>query len=231
MIDTLTTIVEAIQQNQNIGFDLIQKVDTFYNNAWTKLIYVITIGMTVVGIIIPLYVHWRQKKALKASEDVLKKEISDKTAAIKGTISSELMSLIDEKFKEYEKEIKMTRASGKADTFFAQAKYNFEKNDHRRALSDLINASYACIECGNHKTLQDVVKYILTNCLPYLSIEEIKDLEVAKEADLNLFLGYLTDKDDRGTFSETIGEIRVKITKLPKLIKDKPEEQSKQPQK
>lgn len=229
MTDTLNTIIGAIQAQSNNAIDLIQKVDTFYNNAWNKLIFVITIGFAIVGIIVPLFLQWLQKRTLKASEELLKKEIGEKTKEIKDKITDELLIKIDEKFKVYEKEIKITRATGKAKASLAEGKYNLEKNDYKRALSDFINASYGSIECDDYKTLQDVVKYILNNCLPYLSKEEIDDLKVAKDADLNLFLDYLTEKDDRGTFQTIIGEIRVRITKLPKTIKEKPEEQSKQP--
>lgn len=229
MGDTLKTVLETLKANSDNATDLIQKVDNFYNNAWNKLVFIISIGFTVVGIIVPLFIQWLQKKSLKASEDLLKKEIGDKTKEIKDNISNELLGKIDEKFKVYDKEIKMTRALGKAKTFFAEGKYNLEKNEYKRALSDFINSSYSCLECEDYKTLQDVVKYILNNCLPNLSREEIDDLKVAKDGDLISLLDYLSEKDDRATFQTIIGEIRVKITKIPKTIKEKPDEESKQP--
>lgn len=58
MTDTLTNIIDAIQKNQNIGIDLIQKVDSFYNNAWTKLLVV----LGIIGVLVPLFINWLQKE-------------------------------------------------------------------------------------------------------------------------------------------------------------------------
>lgn len=227
MSDTLQIILDAINSNNLNEVDIVQKIDAFYNNAWNKLIFIITVGFTIVGVIIPLFIQWLQKKTLKTSEELLKKEIETRTIEIEKNITTKLLQSIEEKFKAYEKEIKITRATGKAKTSFAEGKYNLEKNDYDRALGDFIISAYACIESDDHKTLQDIVKNILDNCLPFLSKEEIEDLKIAKNGDLSLFLEHLTEKDDRGIFHTIIGEIRVKMTKLPKSIKDKPSEQSK----
>lgn len=227
MEDTLQIILDAINSYNMNEVDIVQKIDSFYNNAWNKLILVITIGFTIVGVIVPLFIQWLQKKTLKTSEELLKKEIETRTIKIEKSIQTKMLELINEKFLNYEKEIRITKASGKAKTSFAEGKYNIEKNEYNRALGDFISSAYACIESDDHKTLQDIVKNILDNCLPNLSKEEIEDLKIAKNGDLNLFLEHLTDKDDRGVFQTIIGEIRVKMTKIPKLIKDKPSEQSK----
>ena len=117
MNDTLAVFLEAIQKNQIQSIDLVQKVDDFYNNAWTKLIIVISVGFTVVGIIVPLFIQWFQKRSLQASENLLKKEISDNAKKIKEELLAELITKIDDKYKVYEKEIKVTRASANAKLF------------------------------------------------------------------------------------------------------------------
>jgi hypothetical protein len=227
MDETLQKVLNAINSNTMDAVDIVQKIDTFYNNAWNKLIFLITVGFTIVGVIVPLFIQWLQKRSLKASEELLKKEIEARTLKIKKEITDDLLKSIDEKFKEYENEIKITRASGKAKTSLAEAKYNLEKNNYPRALGDFITSAYACIASSEHRTLQDIIKYILGDCLPYLSQEEIEDLKIAKSCDLNLFLDFLTKKDDRGIFHTSIGEIRVLMTKLPKSKSDKKSEQSK----
>lgn len=227
MEDTLQIILDAINSQNLKCIDIVQKIDSFYNNAWNKLIFIITVGFTIVGVIVPLFIQWLQKKSLKASEELLKKEINTQILKIKESITSELTQLIDLKFKEYEKEISITRASGKAKASYSEGKYNLEKNNYDRALGEFISSAYACLESDDHRTLQDVVKSILNDCLPFLSKEEIEDLKIAENGDLSLFLEHLSEKDDRGIFQAMIGEIRVKLTKIPKSIKDKPSEKSK----
>tara|TARA_R110001583_G_C5584277_1_gene403160 strand:- start:160 stop:855 length:696 start_codon:yes stop_codon:yes gene_type:complete len=227
MTDSLQLILDAINANNLNDLEIIDKIDSFYNNAWNKLIFIITIGFAIVGVIIPIFIQWLQKNTLKTSEELLKIEIENKTAEIEKEITTKLLLSIDQKFKEYEKEIVITRASGKAKAYFSEGKYNLEKNEYDRALADFINSGYACTKSNDHKTLQDIIKYILENCLPYLSQEEINDLKIANNGDLVQFLDHLTEVDDRDVFQTNIGAIRVKITKLPKSIKDKPSEQSK----
>lgn len=230
MNDTLAILLEAIQNNQDQGLDIVQKVDQFYNNAWTKLIIIISVGFTIVGIIVPLFIQWLQKKSLQASEVLLKKEIAENVKKIKEEISSELLIKIDEKFKGYEKEIRITRASANAKLFLAEGRVKLSMNYYDKALSDLISASINCIESENYPILSDALKLITTDCLPNLSWEEINDLKTRNYCDLNQFLEDLTKMDDKYYFREMIGEIKVTISKLPKAIKDKPAEKSKQPQ-
>ena len=230
MPDSLTSIIQSLQKNQDGAFDIIQKVDSFYNNAWTKLIFVITIGFTIVGIIVPFIIQRIQNNALKASEALLKKEIADKIKEIKEEISTELIAKMDEKFRSYEKEIRITRASANAKLFLAEGRVKLGMDYYDRALSDFISAAFNCIESENYPTLSDSLKLIANDCLPYLSLEEINDLKTRNYCDLNFFLDELTKMDEKYFFRETIGEIKVIISKLPKTITDKPEEKSKKPQ-
>lgn len=230
MNDTLTSVLDKILTNQEQGIDLVQKVDDFYNNAWSKLIFIISISFTIVGVIVPLFIQWLQKRTLKASEDLLKKEIVDKTKAIKEEILTNIKKEVEEKFKLYEKEIEITRASANAKLYLAEGKVKLSMNYYDKALSDFISASENCMKSDNYPSLNDALKLISQDCLPYLSLEEINDLKTRNNCDLNSFLDYLTKTDDRFYFREIIGEIRVIISKLPRTIKDKPEEKSKQPQ-
>lgn len=220
MIDTLKTIVETIQANADKSVDLIDKVDNFYNNAWNKLILFGSVLFAVVGILVPLFIQFYQKRVLKLGENELKNKL-------KTEITKELLETIKKEFEENQKQIKILNASANAKILFSQAKFSLEKNSYSGALGELVSASYFCMECNDYKTLQNILDYILNNCLPSLSIEEIDDLKTASVCDLNLFLDDLTKKDDRAMFQTKIGDIKVKLTKLPKKIKDKPEEQSK----
>jgi hypothetical protein len=230
MKDTLNYILEHIDNNQQQGIDLIQKVDNFYNNAWVKLIFVITILFTIVGVIIPLFIQWLQKKSLKASEDLLKNEIQNKINIAKDDMLKDFNVEIDEKFKKYEREIQITRAAANAKLFLAEGKVKLSMNYYDKALNDFISASLNCIESDNYPTLSDALKHISSDCLPFLSHEEIEDLKTRNNCDLNAFLENMIKIDDRLFFRDIIGEMRVTISKLPRAIKDKSTEQSKLPQ-
>lgn len=220
MIDTLNTLVNAIQASADRSIDLIEKVDNFYNNAWNKLILFGSILFAIVGVFVPLVIQWYQKRTLKLSEETLK-------GNLKKELKNELLSDIEKKFAENEKQLKVLNASANAKILFSQAKFSIEKNSYKGALGEIVTASISSMDCNDFRTLQELLDFLSNNCLPYLSVEEINDLKTANVCDLNFFLDELTKKDDRAMFQTKIGEIKVKISKLPPTVKQKPNEQAK----
>ena len=226
MKDTLQHITnKAMSLSQEI--DLVQKVDAFYNSAWNKLIIFGSIAFAIVGILVPVVIQWYQRRTMKLSEELMKKEISDSIARIKKEIIKDVTVKVEQKFEQYERQIKEANESANAKIFFAQGKFNLEKGFFPVALNEFISASYSCIECSDYQTLQKLLQTISNECLPYLSIEEINDLKVAEVTDLGSFLTDVSNADDKSIFQEVIGEIKVKMTKIPKTIKDKPSEKVK----
>lgn len=220
MTDTLSTIINAIQENADRSIDLIEKVDSFYNNAWDKLIIFGSILFGLVGVIVPLVIQYYQKRTLKLSEDALRSNL-------KTELKNELLKDIEKQFEENEKKLKTLNASANAKILFSQAKFSAEKNSYKGALGEIVTASISSLECNDFRTLQEMLDFLLNNCLPYLSAEEINDLKTANVCDLNLFLDEISRKDDRAMFQTKIGEIKVKLSKLPQTVKQKPSEQAK----
>lgn len=220
MSDTLHTIINAIQDNADRSIDLIDKVDNFYNNAWNKLILFGSILFAIVGVFIPLVIQWYQKRTLKLSEETLKNNL-------KKELKTELLAEIKEQFDENEKKLKTLNASANAKILFSQAKFSVEKNSYKGALGEIVTASISSLECNDFRTLQELLDFLLNSCLPFLSVEEINDLKTANVCDLNYFLEELAKKDDRAMFQTKIGDIKVKISKLPSTVKQKPGEQAK----
>lgn len=74
------TIIKVIHDTIGVAskdvqpLDIINKVDIFYNNAWTKLATTVTIFFLLVGVVVPLIIQWYQKRELKHSEENLKSE-------------------------------------------------------------------------------------------------------------------------------------------------------------
>lgn len=208
-------------KTQDDTIDVIEKVDNFYNNAWSKLILFGSILFALVGIFVPLVINWFQKRTLKFSEDSLRLKL-------KAELQTELEELINEKFDANEKKFKILNASANSKILFSQAKFSIEKNSYKSALGELVTASFFSIECEDFKSLQEILDFILNSCLPFLSIEEINDLKTANVCDLNFFLDELSKKDDRAMFQTKIGDLRVQITKLPQKVIEKASEKIKE---
>ncbi len=210
--------------------DLIQKVDAFYNNAWNKLIIIGSVAFAIVGIIVPLLFQWYQRRTLKQSEEILKKEISEQSKKIKAEILEKVSDEIKTQFAKYETEIKRLNASANAKTLLIQGRLHLEKNYHHLALGDIVSASFSFIESEDYQNLQIALNFILNDCLPNLSKEEIADLKIIESNDLDLLIETLVKKDDRSVFQTIMQGIKLKMSKLPKTIQDKPTEKVKQTQ-
>jgi hypothetical protein len=223
MIDTLVTIIKSAQVNTIDTFDLLEKVDGFYKNAWDKLILIASVAITIVGFVVPWVIQLYQKRTLKLSEAIMKKEFESQLSKVKNEVEIELTKKVEEKFILYETKVKILNAK----SYLLQGKLSLEKCYHRIALGDIIAASFGFISCEDYQNLQISMNLILNECLPNLSIEEINDLKVANEMDIESLLSKLKESDDKGVFVTVIQDIRLRMTKMPKTIKDKPLEKPK----
>ena len=138
LIDSTTTletriILDTLRLPSNQSLDLISKIDTFYNNAWTKLIVTVTILFTIVGIVIPLIIQYYQKRELKLGEEKLKAEIESIEIRLKSEIKQETESTLEiltKKINMLEVEI---NAKVSARTNHLQAMIEVGKNNFTRA--------------------------------------------------------------------------------------------------
>ncbi|MBN8653501.1 MAG: hypothetical protein J0L67_18880 [Cytophagales bacterium] len=222
MIDTIKTVNQAIERaSVNDGIDLINKVDSFYNSAWDKLIIVGSVAFGVIGILVPFVIQWYQKKNLKINEELLKKYLEGQILILKSEVLSEVSKAIDNKIESFDKKIVKMNASINAKAFHLQARSLFNSKLYPKALADFIVSAEEFLICEDFKNLQSVLQVIQDSCLPKLSMEEINDLSISDNIDINNFLNDLETKDDKGIFTKIIRDIRLKLSKLPKTTKDK----------
>lgn len=75
------TTVDNYYEEENtlydINIELINQVNEFYNTAWDKLIFFITILVTLIGIILPLYLEWGRKKQQEQILEGYKKQLEE----------------------------------------------------------------------------------------------------------------------------------------------------------
>ncbi len=222
MKDTLHKIISTIKVDASDNLDILNKVDSFYNSAWDKLIIIGSLAFTIVGIVIPFVIQWYQKKTLKLSEELLKKEIEAQTAKVRAEIIQELEALMNEKIKVYEAKIEEFNSSLNAKAFHLQANLSSEKGHHQSALGDYITASFDYLLCNDYQNLLTVLNLISNSCITHLSTEEVNDLKITSGNDINALIEELEKKNNNGALTRIISDIKLKLQKLPKKVKDKP---------
>lgn len=223
MTDSLQTVISAIEKASNNGIDLINKVDSFYNSAWNKLIIFGSVAFAIIGILIPFVIQWYQNKTLKISEELLKKEIENQTSKIKAELLGDINIILEERISIFEQKIEKLNASANAKAFHLQGNSQLNIANISGALSDYIAAAMDYLVCEDYSNLHTVLRVISENCIQPLSYEEIMDLKISDNCDLENLLDKLENTDDKGMFLQLSRDIRIKLTKLPKTIKDKPQ--------
>jgi hypothetical protein len=119
MIDTVQNLTKIIEKTADSSIELINKVDSFYNSAWDKLIIVGSVSLAIIGILVPFIIQLYQKKTLKISEESLKRNIDFQASKIKDEVSASIQSIIDDRIKTYETKIKCLDASVRRNLFLS----------------------------------------------------------------------------------------------------------------
>ncbi len=221
MSDTLQTIIQTVEATTDQSFELISHVDSFYNSAWDKLVIVGSLAFAVIGLLVPFAIQWYQKRSLKISEELLKKDVENQMLKLKADLLVEINSALEEKIKIFDHKIEKLNANSDAKTHHIQGNGLLDDSCFSEALSDFIIAAEGYLFCEDFVNLQTVLEMIVDSCLPALSIEEIDDLKVSHNSDLDSLLSNLDEKDEKGTFRTRIRQIRLALTKLPKTINEK----------
>lgn len=216
MKDTIQNIIKSIEIKSDNGIDLINKVDLFYNSAWEKLIIIGSVSFAVIGVLMPLIIQWYQKKTLKISEELLKKEIENQSLKLKEEILESINKSLEEKINIFEKKVLSINASSTGKTFHLQGNGQLSEKNYTGAFNDYVTAAVDYCTCEEYVNLQRVLNLIKENCLPNLSLEEIEDLKISHNCDLEIVLKQITEIDEKGMLRQLIRDIRLAITKLPK---------------
>ncbi len=214
-------ILSKIPESLDYGIELINKVDSFYNSAWDKLILIGSISFAVIGLLVPFIIQWYQKKSLKVSEELLKKEMESQSIKLKTEILEDINTTLEERIKNFENTINELNASTTAKTFHLQGNGNLNNKIYTSALVDYFVAAKNYLIGNDYLNLQIVLNLISKDCIPNLSEEELNDLKITHDCNLDILLNNLNDNDEKGAFSQIIRSIRLALTKLPKTISEK----------
>lgn len=84
--DSLENHLSYIKENDYKSFEVIDQVTNYYENAWIKLLFLITILGGITGILLPIYFSRAQKKELQINKDEFKDYVDKNVSAIESKI-------------------------------------------------------------------------------------------------------------------------------------------------
>jgi hypothetical protein len=74
-VDSLEHALKFIKENDYKSFEVINSVSNYYENAWVKLLYLITILGAITGVLLPIYLARLQKKELQINKEEFKEYV------------------------------------------------------------------------------------------------------------------------------------------------------------
>lgn len=77
MVDTLQIIRDTVYVTNNDLLDVVTKVDGFYTNAWNVATWAMFAILTLIGIVLPLLLNWRQEKEYKEDKKEFDKVVKE----------------------------------------------------------------------------------------------------------------------------------------------------------
>lgn len=191
MIKTLTdtvhktvTIIDTVKTSSASSLDLISKVDVFYNNAWTKLIF----AFTIIGIVFPLIIQWYQREAsrkqskkltknIKSNVSSLQTEINNNVSLLEKQISNSEIRLKKDIIKEFDKKLKELKIQSNnsldelqknsslvisAVQFSLQATIASSAGQFNRAIYNYLMCLESALDLGNTDNVKIITNFLIT---------------------------------------------------------------------
>ncbi len=204
-------------------------VDTFYNNAWNRLILYGALIIVIVGIVIPIILHFMSQRVQKSRsvemENKLKEELTNIIDIKSNNIEKKNKNILDNYFEKKEKQIKdMFDLLDRQSSFAVGLNYHnlgiraVDKKEYSDAILFYISAGYNYMTAKKEDQLKIILGNLINNCL---MIKEFKDQFEVKEVKKSLddFISELEKKFPDDRYSVEILNIRKNIFKGSEILK------------
>lgn len=215
---------EIMPQPQNgleiSAVELLQRVTSFYEDAWANLIFLVTIFLIFVGFIIPVGIQWYQRRFFRIEEESLKKENRKQVEEIRASLSKELsaelvrreqqqQTQLDSRLAEMKDSLDNRVAWLKGGMFNVQARLLISQGNYSGGLHSYLASAIAVAGSGNEGHLQVTLESIITTLgLPGITKETFNDLEHRHVELFDELISTLENTNVEHRYSRPIGKLK-----------------------
>lgn len=205
------TVVTGMQQLTPL--QLLEHVDAFYNNAWIKLIIYITSIFAIVGILVPLFVQWLQRRFFLLRENKIESNLKIYCDQLKSTIASDINDKFRQEKEKIEKELENMKKDldnktslAKAMVFHAQGRSLYVEKDYFDALKSYLCTIEGYIIGNDQLNLQTALK-IISECMDKIYCEDLENLKY-DGCDIDKTIKLLGDNNDGDKLTSFIRDLK-----------------------
>lgn len=169
--DSLQNSLNEIKINDYKSFEVIDSVNNYYDNAWSKLIFLISSLGGIIVFVIPIILSRLQRRELRLNKEDFQEYVDKKIIEFEKTIKEHNDIKISEFSKEIEKnqKVEITKLYGM--TYYLQGQEFYFRKNYHIALNSFIQSLKKQIETQTEKNINVTLGQILN------SITEIKKVD------------------------------------------------------
>ena len=201
-------------ENQN---SIASEINQFYDSAWLKLLFVITI----LGIVVPIIVQYFQSKNLKDLTKELKEKFDSKLDLLKEDYENKIDSLIQNhktKFKQLEIKNEKALIELEANTFHLHGRALFNEKDYLASFGSFLIAGKESKNCGRMDRIGINLDSALANLKKFKKEDFIKLNDFLIENFECKSLEESLSELENGLSSESV--LILKISEIRNLVKE-----------
>lgn len=203
--------------NPSIEMQLLEKLNGFYNGAFSTLV-MYTVGLIgLIGIAIPFIIQILQKRSNDEIKKYLEQHINDQVNAkvdnLKEKFREELENIegfVSQKISEHNNSNIKDFARAQARTLHLQSLFYLEQKKYALSTKDFIRACNCYIEANDDFGISRTIRIICEHCIPNLNKQYMEDKIFTLDADLNDLIQKLNCTFD-GKYEDQISLLNVQI--------------------
>jgi|GEM_PF-6570590 len=211
-VDSIKIIVKSIQ-NQTLNYShksteelIIDKVQSFYDSAWTKLMFFIAIIGGIIGFLAPYLLNRFQKNEYSKNLTDFKNFTLEKIDESNKEIFAKTKETIIKELQKSKEELNKEILSNKAMSFYLQGMHLFDKNKINSLKSFIDSLSYQFYS-GKIKNTTLIVDKIIQ---VYKLIPEA-ELPIKMKKRISIMIEKMETKKDNELYTEIIEKMKKEI--------------------
>ena len=173
-------------------------VDTFYNNAWNRLVLYAALIIVIAGIVLPIILQFVSQRIQQSKntemENKLREKLTNSINLKAKSIEENNRNIIDNYFKEKEKTIENNLVQIKRNINFSiglnyhnLALQSVKGRDYIHRISYPISAGISYINAKNESELKKMLRVLEKHCLDLNKINDSFEVEELKKSLHNFF--------------------------------------------
>lgn len=195
------------------SIEILEKVMSFYDSAWLKLMFFISAIIIIVGVIIPIITQYYQHRTFKLREEKIRADIIKQIEDVIDNKFDNVINNIDNRMKKNleESEKKLNYLYG--GVYLIQGNFYNDQKSYSKSTKSLINSLDYFVQAGDEGKAQQVLKLIIDICLPELTNEIVDELAI-DSISLNGVVAFLDKHNQNNRYAYYIRKFKQKIKEL-----------------